>query len=1338
MENRRQINFWCFLMGVIIFISPVFVFSYSDKTTHPALTDEVVDLFNYYYPEQTLNKAEKEALKKGSVEEDQAPRWMSHFYDPVHEQGLVLGKKWQKSKEWAKDTLNQAKYDPVFTASLGKFTRKLFSSKTDYSWERAVYEYAWQSKERGLESLGHILHLLEDATVPAHTRNDVHLPIFDMDSPYEEWTKQFIDKNLFLADKLIQENKKPIIYSNLDQYFNDNAQYSNNNFFSEDTIFADEYRLPKVVFEKIEKLKNGKDIVFFYGKTDASRFRLVGKLVQFEWQRGVRSDYFIDDPDSLILSDYWRLLSDRAVLSGAGAMKLFFDEVAEEKRTGRLLAKNKSFLNKIGSKFANVFTAAKNLFVSTSPPEPEEPTSHFGSVLTSDSEKPPMFEVEPRTLEPAGPAPELTLELTPELVQEQEQEITQPPSVPSAADNAAVIEDPAAVPVASVPEPSDSASDSVSDSSNDINVTTVTGVSLHSSGDVGSSLIPIPLGSAGAVGGGGAAPITTTSDVVAEQETQEIKKDTTPPNPPIIISPTPTELSQIFTTNLITFSGIVEASSMIEVQPHSLGTTTVDSEGNWSFGLASNQGTTTISFYATDAAGNVSSSTEISFFVDSIAPDILSLQISECGSSLTAGGCLLATTTLNLSWHSADEDLDFYELVVNSEVSTTTATSTVVLTEDNSQNIFSLRAKDKAGNWSEPKTIAAEISLMPVVINEIAWAGTNASAYDEWVELHNRTSHDIDLSSWVLYSQTDQSPYINLSGTIPAKGYYLIERKTEKKDNSQIFDNSGNSLADMLTSFSYGLNNTGEVLVLTRASTTIDQTVLCGIPLKWCGGSVDEHRTMERIDPDIAGSVHGNWRRNDGLIITGKDVNNDRIFGTVKARNSASHYIILPGASIDEDTTLTKDNSPYFVANNPAIIVKPGAALTIEPGVVIKFYNNAGMSIQGKIIAQGTEADPIVFTSFYDDEYGGDTNNNGTTTIPSAGSWYGVTVSDSTEKDSVFEHVIFRYAGKYYARQTQSKALLSIENSSVSVLDSVFEYSKVYGLKLLNSNSQVSNNVFRNNVGNSGIGDVGCGLLVAGGSPTIQNNSFISNQRGIYVSNSSAIIDSNAIASSTDTAIYSFGNLASLTNNTGSNNSINAITLSGSLVQKNSTSTLYANPMPYYLNNEIPIVAASSSLIIEKGVAVTGVKPLVVYGNLAINGENPEDIIFTSFSASPAPGQFPGIIVEQTGSLVGKGFTMRYAGGVGSWDKDSAGIKINGGLADISNAVFSSNYPHGIRAVNSENITIKNTLFENHTYDGLWGIKAALAIYNSTSTLTEIEFKNNTVNTSPEDLYPEN
>lgn len=59
---------------------PFFTSAYDDKTTHPALTQEIVKFFNISYPEKQINSADAEKIIQGSVEEDAGTRWLYHFY----------------------------------------------------------------------------------------------------------------------------------------------------------------------------------------------------------------------------------------------------------------------------------------------------------------------------------------------------------------------------------------------------------------------------------------------------------------------------------------------------------------------------------------------------------------------------------------------------------------------------------------------------------------------------------------------------------------------------------------------------------------------------------------------------------------------------------------------------------------------------------------------------------------------------------------------------------------------------------------------------------------------------------------------------------------------------------------------------------------------------------------------------------------------------------------------------------------------------------------------------------------------------------------------------------
>jgi len=65
------------LLSVIVIMLPVFCYGYSNQTTHPALTNETIDVFNYKYPEFTFSENERNMILRGSVKEDDP------FYRPL-------------------------------------------------------------------------------------------------------------------------------------------------------------------------------------------------------------------------------------------------------------------------------------------------------------------------------------------------------------------------------------------------------------------------------------------------------------------------------------------------------------------------------------------------------------------------------------------------------------------------------------------------------------------------------------------------------------------------------------------------------------------------------------------------------------------------------------------------------------------------------------------------------------------------------------------------------------------------------------------------------------------------------------------------------------------------------------------------------------------------------------------------------------------------------------------------------------------------------------------------------------------------------------------------------
>jgi hypothetical protein len=175
-------------------------------------------------------------------------------------------------------------------------------------------------------------------------------------------------------------------------------------------------------------------------------------------------------------------------------------------------------------------------------------------------------------------------------------------------------------------------------------------------------------------------------------------------------------------------------------------------------------------------------------------------------------------------------------------------------------------------------------SALDVVINEIAWGGTDVSANDEWIELYNNTGSNIDLSSWSL-NAIDGTPSIALSGVIPAGGYFLLERT----DDTTVSDIT----ADII--YTGAMEDGGEVLELRDDLNNLIDTANIS-DNAWPGGDGGTNASMERVD-SIAADSDANWGTNDGVIVNGLDANNNPINGTPKLPGQGHRHPFLMNGS---------------------------------------------------------------------------------------------------------------------------------------------------------------------------------------------------------------------------------------------------------------------------------------------------------------------------------------------------------------------------------------------------------------------------------------------------------
>lgn len=112
-------------------------------------------------------------------------------------------------------------------------------------------------------------------------------------------------------------------------------------------------------------------------------------------------------------------------------------------------------------------------------------------------------------------------------------------------------------------------------------------------------------------------------------------------------------------------------------------------------------------------------------------------------------------------------------------------------------------------------------------------------------------------------------------------------------------------------------------------------------------------------------------------------------------------------ADITAPTTWTSGN--VYRVDEPLVVT---SVLTIAPGTIVKFGNNGRLRTNnsGRIVANGTASAHIVFTSVADDSYCGDSNGDGTATVPAKGDWYGIYLNGGNQNTFTYCDVL--YAGK--------------------------------------------------------------------------------------------------------------------------------------------------------------------------------------------------------------------------------------------------------------------------------------------------------------------------------------
>ncbi len=515
---------------------------------------------------------------------------------------------------------------------------------------------------------------------------------------------------------------------------------------------------------------------------------------------------------------------------------------------------------------------------------------------------------------------------------------------------------------------------------------------------------------------------------------------------------------------------------------------------------------------------------------------------------------------------------------------------------------WALKSIDYLGNVSEISNIAsttASAIAEHVVINEVQ-LGAN-----EFIELYNPTSQDIDMTGWYFayYPNTRRwaSPYLcrefPVGAIIPAQGHYLIglagfsgnlylEEDWSPYSSSRLNDKKGS-----IAIFPWNPKERSEEEDIAKG--VIDA-------LGW--GSV---AFVYEGDESIVSSRNRSLKR----FLDGWDSDNNEddfieiLWPSPINSQGDKATLIYDNARIKENAVWEKENSPYILFSNKGQYptIESGAILEIEPGTVVKSQSKYYLSllVKGALRAKGENGNHIIFTSL--------------ATSTDSGQWTGVVFDGADSGGSLLKNVFFENGGAESSYQLKGDltAMINAKNSVLEINNCSFNNSENKGLEIFDSSVSVSNSIFDGN--KTGIYAQGSNL-----EAKINNSSFKNHSDcGIWAGESSLEIFGNVFEKN-HYPIYFRSAYPSFSNNQVRENDVNGAVVSDLSIFSQDAS--WSADLPYIMlsnKGNWPTIASGTVFAIEEGATIKShnkyYTSLGIEGELIALGTKGKPIVFTSF-----------------------------------------------------------------------------------------------------------------------------
>ena len=476
-------------------------------------------------------------------------------------------------------------------------------------------------------------------------------------------------------------------------------------------------------------------------------------------------------------------------------------------------------------------------------------------------------------------------------------------------------------------------------------------------------------------------------------------------------------------------------------------------------------------------------------------------------------------------------------------------------------------------------------------------------------------------------------------------------------------------------------------------------------------------------DPSIPRDtgLQASWTFSDGSTAPGFDV--DHTFPTKGTHSATLHvtdaasgcpaytkthtmqvartdeWITLP-FNIDSDLVLTSRVAGYIIPRRlwygspHGTTVAAGAKLTIPAGVRIKGsydpdawgrYHNP-LVVHGELEVRGTSASPVEWTSWRNDELGGDANQDGDYTVPEAGDYLGIVAAAGS--NVTMSNVSVTYSANFL--DVQDGANVTVNNLTVRK-SSGYVYGALNGsyatgvVSATGSGSlQMSGSDIENTAGGNGY------AIAAYNAPNmrVSGSTFRGSGTGLAVTGEAGPSITNVTFAGFDEPIRTSAAASGLL--------LKGVTATGGLAritvqpgQLNPGTTNWSSSLPYVIGGDIT-VPAGSTLRMAAGTAVKGssgfswfgviYNPIRVAGTLYVDGTPANPVQWTSLNddsvrgpsvyavaAAPAAGDWAGIAAQSGSAIHVTGLRAKFAAQIVGADPGAA-VTVRDTTVEQSNA----------------------------------------------------------------------